>query len=285
MVCASLRNVHGKARLLLLLVLLLAAAIAAMGLLRAQPDPIYGGHSLASWVDSFNGDRESKKAITEIVNNCLPSLVRQLQYDPFPRRARIAAIAKFLPKALLTNRRISSFISIDPRERRAFTACNALIIAGPAASAAVPDLKRLATSTNWPACTLAIQVLIRIDHDPAPTLAAVVLNPQHPARHGALESGADSPTITPGLIQLLVPAVTNSNEQIACVAIGAVGELAHRNGNLPIHVFIQESDLLVPTLLRATRDPRTQVSQIAKDSLRLLTIQNKEHLQDGQRPH
>lgn len=268
-----------KARLLLL-ALLPAVAAAAILLARQSREPTYAGRSLDSWVHSLNGarvDLESRIAITAIATNCLPSLVEQLKYNPLPRRARMAAIRKFLPKALLRNNQIARFIFTDSKEARANVALFALSLAGPAARAALPDLKRLAISTNSPACTRAMQALIRIDNDPAPTLAAVALHPKHPGRYWALMSAAGSPRITPGFIELLIPAVTNANEQVACLAIDAIGELARHDRNNPIEVFIQESDLLVPTLQRATQDPREGVSETAKDALRLLAIEDKRH--------
>lgn len=244
-----------------------------------QPaEPTYAGRSLESWLDSSNGPvitLQRKTAVTHIVTNCLPTLVRQLEYNPIPRRARMAAIVKWIPKPLLRNQRLVRFVYNDPKDRGANVALMAFVIAGPAAKAAAPDLRQMAMTKNPPACTRAIQVLIGIDDDAAATLAAIALNPKHPARYYALSSGAASQTITPELIQLLVPAVTNSNEQIACLAIDAIGEIARLNRDHPIEVFIQETDLLVPTLQRATHDPRDRVSQTANEALGLLAAENK----------
>jgi hypothetical protein len=273
--------VHRKA-LLLLPLLLPALAVAAILFTRPPPELTYDGRSLESWVsfDRPYGNRQSQKAITTIVTNCLPSLIQKLKYDPMPRRARVTAIAKCLPKPLLRKQRIMRLISIDEKDRRATIAFRALCIAGPAARAAVPDLRQMAINTNSLPSTRAIQALILIDDDPAATLAAIVLNPNHPGRRLALDAAWASPsrTIAPELIDILVQTVTNSNEEIACVAISAVGELACRNLNSSIDVFIQETDLLVPTLQQATHDPRERVSQAAKDQLNTLATQRREHL-------
>jgi hypothetical protein len=275
-----LQAVHRKGWFVLLL-LLPGLAAAAILLVRPPPEPTYAGRSLDSWVATFGGpndDPQSRKAITTIVTNCLPSLIRQLQYDP-RSRATITAVAKFLPRSLLMNYpNLARFVYHDPKDAHAQAVFIALCIAGRAARAAVPDLRQIAIKTNCPAATRAMQALIMIDDDPAPTLAAIILNPHHPDRHKALTQAWVSPGAPSGVIELLIPAVTNSNERIACVAIDAIGELARLNLTTSAFTFIPGAERLVPTLQQATHDPRAPVSQAATDALKIVRTERLNHL-------
>jgi len=174
----------------------------------------YRGRGLSDWVDRYQAldsrafeTGEVVDAIRHLGTNALPELVRRLGYDPAPRRKRASTLGRALP-GFLRRRVFLQPLLIDQREFRANTATVALAVLGPEAGRALPELARLAISTNSPVVSRrAMRALTYVGDQGMAPLMVILNNRQHPYRVFAIDYigafGTNATMAVPALVEAL----------------------------------------------------------------------------------
>jgi len=173
----------------LLVILLLVAT--SLGLRHASQvsEPKYDGRTLTQWVADYSREpmrNEARAAAVQMVNRDCPVLLKMLAYDPARQRTR-GSLSKLLPGWIVDSKVGDFLFRTDEKARRADLALSAFWLAGTNASEAMPDLGRMALSTNG--CPQrAVQALACLGEQASGSLAKVITNAASPlARREGIE--------------------------------------------------------------------------------------------------
>jgi HEAT repeat protein len=210
----SSRNLHNPAvrktrRYLLAALLIAILAVAALLLLRPDPEPLYEGKPLTYWLRGFDpgstpsAQENAREAVQQLGTNALPTLLRLLRTKDSQFKLELLQLAnkqhliniKWRTAWTGYNETVRAFRCLGPLSRPAVpqliqiyrerlsnpSGRDELIIAqvfgaiGPAASDAVPQLIQAATDTNHPVIRLyAVGALAGIHTRPDLTLPACI---------------------------------------------------------------------------------------------------------------
>lgn len=253
-------------------------AVAILGcflILNRQEEPQFDGQSLSEWLIIYAknaGDGEgkskpeaekAKQAIRNIGTNGIPTLLKLIQYEPSPRRLKIANAVEKLPRFMWDNRLVRGVFSdpVDKSTQAAENATLAFLIMRSGASVAVPALTQLMCQTNRvTVANRATYCLAAIGKEGLPSLLIALANPQLPccqvaARDLGIGPPFDFGTNAEAAIPLLANLTSNTNESLVKSAIRALGR---------VHAYPQ---VAVPALTNALRSTSSVVRWEAEHAI------------------
>jgi HEAT repeat protein len=255
---------------------ILAVVLLLQGVLRPR-EPVYQGKRLSAWLrelDSWPGksSEPAAKAIREIGTNALPYLVSALQADDASLKVKLS---EFLGRLGLVK------FQIRLAEERRDTACKALLILGPMASNAIPDIRRMFYQAKMTgAATLA---LFAIGGSSIPTLVEAC---HHTNQFVRAEAAFILCKLTPagrrGYTTTYYPAGSTNPVSRFAMTIGD-DDMAALGANLkdPLPAVRRASaealgrhsgiaKPAVPALLKAMEDPDPEVRKAAAEALKTI---------------
>jgi len=263
-------------RIILLLLGCVIAAVCVALLWRGKKEPQYKGRTLTQWVLLYERStgaeashnsyynpsalRESEEAIHHIGTNALPCLIKWIQCVPSRSRwrRRAADALDKLPGELWDRPPIDSLLN-DPAQVHLDVAATCFWLLGTNASAAVPELTRLANDQKSPrASEAALNALAHADQDGLPHVLAILANPNAPGRAdaaGCARSASRLGTNASLAVRLLSECVRNQDQQLAISASESLRDLTLEPG------------ITVPALTKGLQDPRRRVRFVCARSL------------------
>ena len=145
-----------KRRVILLAAILALASVVTISVWPdASPEPRYNGRKLSDWVLDYpqaGASDEAEAAIRAIGTNAIPCLLRWIQYEPSRGRMKVRHVYRLLPGWLRNRQFVISFLAgragiLSSKAPLAFA------VLGTNSAPAVPELMKLAQSTNSVALT------------------------------------------------------------------------------------------------------------------------------------
>jgi HEAT repeat protein len=254
---------------------LCAIVVAALLVWRREHEPEYKGKRLSEWV-SLNARRtmtyaplppgtnvhaawrpspkagafvdtgdDPEEALRHLGTNALPWLIRAVQYQRPPWKARLWALAHFLPVSRSQQRSWSrAAISDMMRGNDAVSAFHTL---GDTATPAIPELSRLMfASKDEQVSRRAMQSLAGIGAPAVPVLSRALTNfagADESFRYNAVEALAEMEIQALPAVPMLIQWLQDTNKEVAAVAVMALGELA------------LWPNIVVPALTNKLQDP------------------------------
>lgn len=241
-----------------LLFLACAVAVAALLFQSRDHEPSYDGRSLNDWLvglTNYNGDDDTDQAaeaIRQIGTNAIPYLVQYTRYTPWPLRVKAAGVIAALAKRLGRDWRLRGSRS----EARAQGAFDALVILGPAAAVAIPDLTQLAADPgDLGRASRAMFTLGFMGAQALPPLMAILTNQQSRLRPQAAMSLSRLGTNALPAVTIIIDYLRDPNENLAALSAISLGKMR------------QEPSLVVPALITALQDPRRRVGAYAAEAI------------------
>ena len=201
-------------RRLTLLTILTGTTLTFLVLLATQfsHEPTYRGLTIKDWLSSpYNVERS--QALLVIGTNNLPLLIRRIAYDP--TKDRIIALYCHLPRQLRRQTWFHDFVA--RKNALADDAQGALEIVGPHASAAIPQLTKVANASDQIPARRALAVLDSIGEQGWTNIISLIHNTNYALRATAIR-GIAAHTNSIAVRQALTNALQDSNPQIRNIA-------------------------------------------------------------------
>jgi len=212
-----------KRRPIILAAFLLAAAATGLWVCWPPPEPSYHGKRLRQWLDDFDGsgspkEAVAKDAIRQMGSQALPALVDLLGRTDVPFKKRLAS---WLERQSLVQ------IRFTWAETRRVQAARAIVVIGPAAKTAVPDLSRLlAKDATRGAAVIALSA---IGPEVVSAMTNLFSHPNVRVRRAAVEvvgaAAQNGAMATPALLRVLRDS-SQSARGSAARALGGFGQEA-----------------------------------------------------------
>lgn len=254
----------------LLAVLGMAAAVVFVFWLAARPRGVfaakYQGQNLLYWAGQYRHAsdgpygglreaREAKKdaatAIRALATNNLPELARALNHNFRPREERIEAATSWLPRGF-RDWLIAGPLA-DHAEERSNAARFALVLLGPDAAPAIPEIEKLILGPDKVVAGKASYlVLPYLGTNSVPWLLTLMADENHPRRVNAMESFCIMASFThtntnPMALPILLRGLQSNHPDVVLYAAAALGSMQ------------QEPVLCVPALTSALTNVNPQV--------------------------
>ena len=234
---------------------MLVAALILL-LLGREREPRFQGKTLSVWLlrrdphlRTLTIDQD--EAIRSMGTNVLPFLLKWMQYESPPWRARLA---RSVPRVFAG----FSFLFRDSQEERAELSQKCLCKLGPDVSPAIPELVKMMKQTNGLAPVRALLVVDSTGLAGIPVLLDVLTNRQvygqdraYMLRGTMSHLGPDGHYAVPGLLTCL----TNKDTEVAATAATLLGQVR------------MEPELAVPALLSCLDSPDPQMRYAAVRAL------------------
>jgi len=218
----------------ILILVLFGLAVALLTFSRDR-EARYGGRTLSDWVDRYqrldaSADApetlEVLEAIRRIGTNHLHELIRAMAYDPAARRKRATALGHALP-GFLRRPALMGPLLTDRSEFHANRAVTALVVLGPEAGRALPELARMVEDTNSAVVARrAMWVLVHVGNQGMPPLMTLLGNRQHPHHVFAVDYIGDFGTQATGAIPALVEALEDPDLAVRLRATNSLKKVA-----------------------------------------------------------
>jgi hypothetical protein len=196
--------------------------------------PSYNGQSLVFWaqevIQGLNDQQteEARNAIRVLCTNKVSLLVDWLNYDPWPRAARLHNILGWLPDPLLS--KLQQGPLADAKEIRAQTAEAVFLGMGrelaPYSGSAIPRLAAMLDNTNETISTRATVAAGELGTNGFSILLPVAAREDHPRRFDAIATLATMHYVgTNGLpaLQVFFKATQATDPRVARIAAQAIG--------------------------------------------------------------
>ncbi len=262
----------------------------------------FQGRTLKEWNDQWwevrhadnttpAEDAEALAAIRGLCSNHLPALVAAMDYDPRPRERRMESALSWLPRWL--SLRLYDGPLADRAEARSQVAEMALNALGPEAAPVLPQLQKLALTTNDYILRKAALTMVSTGTNGSPWVLAAMADQNSPRQFAALEAfvltcfrlrtNADA-TAMPVLLRCL----QSGNPRAIKLAAGGLGRakmepattvpalvrlLSQPDPGTRLDViyglreFGELARPAVPDLLRACQDPSVGIRRAASNAL------------------
>jgi HEAT repeat protein len=256
-------------------VTLAAVVMAALVFWHREHEPEYQGKKLSEWV-SLNARRtmtyaplppgtnvyaawpprrkagtlvgtgdDPEEALRHFGTNALPWMIRAVQYQRPRWKARLWALAHFLPVSKSQQRSWSRAALSDMM--RGNDVVSAFHTLGDVATPAIPELSRLMfASKDEQVSRRAMQSLAGIGTPAVPALSRALTNfaaADESFRYNAVEALAEMEMQALPAVPMLIQWLQNTNKEVAAIAVTALGELA------------LWPNIVVPALTNKLQDP------------------------------
>ncbi len=146
----------------------------------ATKEATYKGRTISDWVTEADGP-EKQAAVVALGTNDLPRLVHQLAYDPFADS--LLALSGRLPRGVLQD--VPGYF-VAGRLVRAQNAEMLLLVLGPQAAPAIPELEKVVARGGYFPGDRALRVLDAIGPEGLGVIVSIASQTNHPMRLSAM---------------------------------------------------------------------------------------------------